>query len=626
MNYLTLENVTKIYGEKTLFEGLDLHIAKSDKIALVAKNGTGKSTLLRVVSGLDSSDGPHGKVWVNKDIRVGFLDQEPDFDLNHTVLDAIFDSENPLMKAVRHYEECLVFESLADQMPDALMQMEELKAWDYEARIKEILSKLKITYLEKRISQLSGGQRKRIALAKLIIEEPEFIVLDEPTNHLDLDMIEWLEKYLQTPSLTVFMVTHDRYFLERVCNNIVELDGGKLHKYKGNYSEFLEKKAIREEIESNTLDKSKKLLSRELEWIRRQPQARGTKAKSRVDAFYQLKDDTHRDKDRTSLSMEIKGRHLGSKIVELHNISKAYEGQTLINKFDYKFKRKERVGIVGPNGAGKSTLLRLITEEIMPDAGKVVVGETIEFGYYDQSGMQLKTDKRVLEVITDIAEFIPLEKGQKITASAMLERFLFSKSQQQVYVSQLSGGERRRLYLLTVLMKNPNFLILDEPTNDLDVLTLQVLEDFLMDFPGCLVVVTHDRYFMDKMVDHLFIFEGDGNIKDYNGQYSDYRADKLEEEAEERKAKAEKDKKQSTTTVVADNPNKKLLSSTERREFSQLERDIENLEKKKTTITEKFNDPKLGADEMMKLSTELGNIQNSIETKEMRWMELADMQ
>lgn len=625
MNYLTLENVSKIYGEKTLFEGLELYISKGDKIALVAKNGTGKSTLLRVVGGHESSDGPHGKVWLNKDIRVGFLDQEPDFDVNHNIMDAIFDSTNPMIKAIRHYEECLIFSSKADQMQDALERMEELKAWDFEARIKEILSKLNITNLDKKIGQLSGGQRKRVALAKLIIEGPEFIILDEPTNHLDLDMIEWLEKYLQTNNLTLFMVTHDRYFLENVCNNIIELDGGKLHRYKGNYSDFLEKKAIREEIEGNTLDKNRKLLGRELEWIRKQPQGRGTKAKSRVDSFYNLKDEVYRDKDRTSLSMNIQARHLGSKIVELHNVSKSYEGQLLINKFDYKFKKNERIGIVGPNGAGKSTLLRLITQEIQPDAGKVVIGETIEFGYYDQSGLKIKMDKRVIDVITDIAEYIPLEKGQKMTASSLLERFLFSRPQQQVYVSQLSGGEKRRLYLLTVFMKNPNFLILDEPTNDLDVLTLQVLEEFLMDFPGCVIIVTHDRYFMDKMVDHLFVFEGNGNIKDYNGVYSDYRADKLEEEAEEKRQRNENAKKALDAPKDTNSDDAKRLSGSERKEFKQLEREIADLEKKKATITEKFNDANITQADMMKFSTDLGKIQESLETKEMRWMELAEM-
>lgn len=621
MNFLTLENITKIYGEKTLFNNISLHIDKGQKIALIAKNGSGKSTLMRVIAGQDGAEGEHAKVIFRKNIKIGFLHQEPDFDPEHGILDAIFDSSNPMIQAIKVYEEALIFSDKHDQMQAAMAKMEELKAWEVEARINEILSKFKIFNLDQKIKTLSGGQKKRLALAKLIIEEPDFMILDEPTNHLDLDMIEWLEKYLQQPGLTVFMVTHDRYFLENVTDTFYELEDGKLYRYKGNYSAYLEKKAVRAEVENATLEKNRKLLSKELEWVRRQPQARGTKAKSRVDAFYNLKDETERVGDNTSMEININTQRIGSKIVELHNVSKSFGDRKIVDKLDYKFRRKERLGIVGPNGAGKSTFIKLLTQEIKPDTGKVVVGDTIVFGHYNQDGMSLREDRRVIEVITDIAEYIPLDKGQKLTAASLLEKFLFSRGQQQVFVSQLSGGEKRRLYLLTILMANPNFLILDEPTNDLDILTINVLEDFLMDYPGCLIVVTHDRFFMDKMVEHLFVFEGEGKIKDYNGQYSDYRADKNAAEAEERKAKNEIEKKTSTTTL---NPQAPRLSGSERKEFSQLEKDISRLEEQKASITAKFNDPEMSSDDIMKYALELGKINETIEMKEMRWLELAE--
>jgi ABC transport system ATP-binding/permease protein len=623
MNYLTLENITKTYGEKVLFKEISLHIDKGQKIALIAKNGSGKSTLMRVIAGQDGAEGEKSKILFRKDLRIGFLEQEPEFHPNHTVIDAIFDSTSPMIQAIKRYEEALIFPDKQDKLQAAMAEIEELKAWEIEAKINEILTKLRITNFDQKVTSLSGGQKKRLALARLIIEEPDFMILDEPTNHLDLDMIEWLEKYLQTPNLTLLMVTHDRYFLENVTDNFFELEGGELFKYKGNYSLYLDKKATRQEVEAATMDKNKKLLGRELEWIRRQPQARGTKAKSRVDAFYDLKDETSKKLDNENLQISINTQRLGSKIVECHNVGKGYGGKNLIEKFDYKFKKRERVGIVGPNGVGKSTFIKLITQEEIPDSGKVVVGETIVFGHYDQRGIELKTDKRVIEVITDIAEYIPLEKGQKMTAKALLEKFLFPPSQQQVFASQLSGGERRRLYLLTILMKNPNFLILDEPTNDLDLLTLNVLEDFLMDYPGCLIVVTHDRFFMDKMVDHLFIFEGDGKIRDYNGQYSDYRADKAEEEAELRRMRNEQEKKSSNAAI--ETVQKPGLNGSERKEYNQLERDIAKLESKKKEITEKFNNPALSNDDMMKFSLDLGKINNELEEKEMRWLELAEL-
>jgi len=621
VNYLTLENVTKSYGEKVLFENLSLQINQGQKVALVAKNGTGKSTLLRVIAGEEAPEGETAKILMRRGIRIGYLVQEPDFYEEDNILDAVFDSEHPKIQAIKRYELALLGVGDDAEMQAAITQMDDLKAWDFEATIKEILSKLKILKLDQKIKTLSGGQKKRLALAKLLIDEPEFLILDEPTNHLDLDMIEWLETYLQQPNLTLFMVTHDRYFLERVCNQIVELDRGKLYRYSGNYSDFLEKKAIRQETESAELEKNQKLLSKELEWVRRSPQARTTKAKSRVDAYYDLKEKVSNVPQSEELQIDIKGQRLGKKILELHNVSKSFGDLKIVEGFNYKFKKKERVGIVGPNGVGKTTFLKILTKEIRTDTGKVVIGDNTVFGYYTQSGIQLKDDKRVLEVVQDIAEYIPLEKGQKLTAEQLLERFMFSRKQQQVYVSQLSGGERRRLYLLTVLMKNPNFLILDEPTNDLDIITLNVLEEFLLEFPGCLIVVTHDRYFMDKIVDHLFVFEGNGQIKDFNGDYSEYR--EIQREREEKRLereKLEKSKKQQQPKEQ-----KPGMSYEERKEMNRIEKELKKLETRKADITEQFNSTELTPEQIESLSKELSEVRDLIEEKEMRWLELAEL-
>ena len=540
-------------------------------------------------------------------------------------MEAIFESENPKIRATRQYENAIL--NLEDEvgMAKAMQQMDDLEAWDFKARIEEILGKLKIIDLEQRVAHLSGGQKKRLALAQILIDEPEFLILDEPTNHLDLDMIEWLEEYLQSPNLTLFMVTHDRYFLERVCNNIIELDTGVIYKYKGNYSDFLVAKEAREENQAVVLDKTKKLMGKELEWMRRQPKARGTKAKSRIDSFYKIEEKASQKISKDKIHIDVKGSRLGSKILEANYISKSYGDLILVKDFAYKFKKGEKVGIVGPNGAGKSTLLKMLTQEIRPDSGKVVVGGTVVFGHYTQDGIQLESDKRVIDVVRDIAEYIPLEKGNKLTAESLLERFLFSRKQQQVYVSKLSGGEKRRLHLLTILMENPNFLILDEPTNDLDIITLNILEDFLMDFPGCVLVVTHDRFFMDKIVDHLFIFEGDGKIRDYNGQYSDYRVLHKEELEEARQAERDRQKRIIKPTNEKPKDEKPKLSYEERKEFNRLEKQISVLEEKKEKITEQFNNPNLTPEEIQKLSIQLGELKNGIEEKEMRWMELAEL-
>ncbi|MBK7872484.1 MAG: ABC-F family ATP-binding cassette domain-containing protein [Saprospiraceae bacterium] len=621
MNYLTLENITKTYGEKVLFQHLSLQINKGQKIALVAKNGTGKTTLLRVIAGLEAPEGEQANLLLRRDIRVGYLVQDPEFAEGATVIDAALDSENPLVQVVKQYE--LAMLGVGVPLESVLAKMDDLKAWDMEARIKEILTKLKVSKFDQPVRMLSGGQKKRLALAKLIIDEPEFLILDEPTNHLDLDMIEWLETYLQQPNLTLFMVTHDRYFLERVCNQIIELEGGKLYRYTGNYSEYLEKKAIRQETEGAELSKDKKLLERELDWVRRSPQARTTKAKSRVDAYYELEEKVSGVAVEKNMQIEIQGQRLGGKILELHNVSKHFGDLKIMQNFDYKFKKNERVGIVGPNGVGKTTFLKILTQEIRPDTGKVVVGDNTVFGYYTQDGINLKEDKRVIDAVQDIAEFIPLAKGQKLTAAALLERFLFSRKQQQVYVSQLSGGERRRLYLLTILMKNPNFLILDEPTNDLDVVTLQVLEDFLMDFPGCILVVTHDRFFMDKIVDHLFVFEGNGKIGDFNGDYTEYRELQKEREREQRSAARVEEQKQKQSQQPQ--ASERRLSQDERKEMNKLEKEIKRFEERKGEIMEQFNSTDLTPDTIEKLGKELNQINEMLEEKEMRWLELAEL-
>ncbi len=623
VNYLSLENITKTYGEKVLFQNLSFQINKGQKVALVAKNGTGKSTLLRVIAGIESAEGEQAHVLLRRDIRVGYLVQEPDFHESDTILDAVLDSDNPLIQTIKRYESTLLGLGTEAEMQTILAQMDDLKAWDMEARIKEMLFKFKISQLDQRIGQLSGGQKKRLALAKILLNEPEFLILDEPTNHLDLDMIEWLETYMQQPNLTLFMVTHDRYFLERVCNQIVELENGKLYRYSGNYSDYLEKKAIRQETESAELDKNRKLLDRELDWVRRSPQARTTKAKSRVDAYYELEEKVSNvtvDKD---IQIDIKGQRLGKKILELHNVSKSYEQVKIVENFSYKFKKNERVGIVGPNGVGKTTFLKVLTKELRPDTGKVVIGDNTVFGYYTQDGIQLTQDKRVIDAVQDIAEYIPLEKGQKLSAAALLERFLFTRKQQQVYVSQLSGGERRRLYLLMVLMQNPNFLILDEPTNDLDILTLNVLEDFLLEFPGCIIVVSHDRFFMDKIVDHLFIFEGNGQIKDFLGDYSDYREVLKERERElRRNERAEQQKNKTPEQTRSDRPR---LSQEARKEMNKLEKEIKRLEERKSEIMEQFNTDGLSPVQIEQLGRELSELSATLETKEMRWLELAEL-
>lgn len=621
MNYLGVEDLSKMYVDKVLFENITFYIDKGQKVAFIAQNGTGKSTLLKILAGKEKPDS--GSVYLRQEIITGYLDQEPEFQSGHSILDALFDSDKPAIKAIKGYEASLNHPEDTDRMQQAMSLMDSSQAWDYEVKAKQILGVFNIHDLEQPVDVLSGGQRKRLALAKMLIDEPDFVIMDEPTNHLDLQMIEWLEQYLSRSNMTIFMVTHDRYFLDNICNEILELDGGELHKYKGTYGYYLEKKAEREANLAANVEKAKNLYRKELDWMRRMPQGRGTKAKSRIDSFYDLKDKAHTKLDKEQVQLHVKMNRLGGKVLELHHVTKGYGGKNLIEDLNYKFREGERVGIVGRNGAGKSTLLNMIMQLEEPDGGKIVIGDTVVMGYYSQEGMQLREDKRVIEIVKEVAEFIPIEKGKTISASAFLERFLFPPEQQYTPVSKLSGGEKRRLYLMTILMKNPNFLILDEPTNDLDILTLNVLEDFLESYKGCLLMVSHDRHFMDKLCDHLFVFEGDGVIKDFNGTYSDYRASQEALEQERRQRTAPK----AETTTVTDKAGKakKKLSYNEQRELQQLGPEIEQLEAKKDQLTNSMSDGSLQGDEIVEVGEQLARVISELDTKTERWMELAEL-
>lgn len=617
MEYLKLENVSKSFGDKLLFDRINLSISKGQKIALIAKNGTGKTSLLRLIAGEEAPEGENARLNLHKDVRVGYLEQEPDLDMNATVIDAALDSENRAIRAVKELELATI-KSESEAIQKAIEKIEDLKAWNIEEKVKEILGKLKIHDYSQTVGTLSGGQRKRLALAKLLIDEPEFLILDEPTNHLDIDMIEWLEDYLGRNKLSLFMVTHDRYFLERVCNEIVELENGKLFVYRGNYSDYLEKKSARVQSEQSSLDKTKKLYKKELEWIRRQPKARGTKAKARVDKFDSIEEKVKQKQDQQQLSIHIDMQRLGAKILEIHNVSKSFGDNKIVDSFSYKFKKGERVGLAGPNGSGKTTLINIFTGKLPPDTGKVIVGDTVKFGYYTQDNENLRDDWRVIDAIRDIADYIPLKKGRKLTAESLLENFLFPRAQQQVIVSQLSGGEKRRLNLLRVLMGNPNFLILDEPTNDLDVITLNVLEEFLMSYQGCLLITSHDRFFMDKIVEHSFVLLGDGKIKDYNGRYSDFRISDYKK-SESKETLADK-----PVSVTSEEPEVRKLSYKEKMEFQQLESDIEKMEKRKSEIEKAFQDPELSNSQIQELSKEMGEIEKALTVKEDRWLELSE--
>lgn len=615
MNYLSVENISKSFGARILFENVSFGINKDQKIAFVAKNGTGKSTILNIINGLDFPD--TGQIVMRKGIRMEFLSQEPNLQDELTIEESIFASDNDILKVIERYEKAL--ENMDDQEAYQLAfdQMDQYNAWDFETQYKQILFKLKLEDLKLKVKNLSGGQRKRLALAIVLINKPDLLILDEPTNHLDLEMIEWLEDYFAKESITLFMVTHDRFFLERVCNEIIELDNGKIYQYKGNYSYYLQKKEERIASENASIDKAKNLFVKELDWMRRQPKARTTKSKSRQDDFYIIKEKAHSRRKEHQLELEINMERMGSKIIELHNVSLNYGDKVILKNYNYTFNRGERIGIIGKNGTGKSTFLNILTQTIQPDAGKVIIGETIKVGYYTQSGINPKPEQKVIDIIKEYGEYIPLTKGRMISAGQLLERFLFDRKKQHDFVEKLSGGELKRLYLCTVLIQNPNFLILDEPTNDLDIVTLNVLENFLLDYPGCLLVVSHDRYFMDKIVDHLFVFRGEGEIEDFPGNYSDFRAyeDSVEPVKEEPKEKVNWKENQ---------PKKAGLSFNEQKEYAKIERDIKDLEYKKKEIEDLFSSGTLSDEELVAKGVDLQKIIDALEEKEMRWFELSE--
>ncbi len=621
MNLLTVENISKAFGERVLFENLSFGINKDQKIALIAKNGTGKTSILNILSGADSPD--KGKVNFRKGIRTSFLEQEPQLSGNLTIEETIFASDNEVLKVISAYERALENPEDQDAYQTAFEAMERFGAWDFETQYKQILSKLKLDDLKVKVNLLSGGQKKRLALANALINRPDLLILDEPTNHLDLEMIEWLEAYFAKENMTLFMVTHDRYFLERVCNEIIELDNGTLYPYKGNYSYYLEKKEARVEQEATEHHKSQQLYKKELEWMRRQPKARTTKSKSRIDDFNTIKETAGKRRKEHQVQLEINMERMGSKIVELHKLVKAYPEKPILDKFDYNFIKGERIGVIGKNGTGKSTFLNILTGTDTADSGKVVIGDTIKFGYYTQKGIHIKEGQKVIEVIREFGDYIPLMKGRQISAQQLLERFLFDRKKQYDYVDKLSGGERKRLYLCTVLIQNPNFLILDEPTNDLDVVTLNVLESFLMDFPGCLLVVSHDRYFMDKIVDHLFVFRGNGIVEDFPGNYSDFRAYEDSQVAEMRAEKASASTQKAPKAQWKTEQRSPKLSYNEQKEYKRLEKDIQKLEREKETIQQRFTDGSLSGEAIASLSKELKQLTDSIDAKTERWFELS---
>ena len=619
MNYLSVEGLTKTYGERVIFRDLTFGIDQGQKVAIVAKNGTGKTTLLKCLMDLEPYD--EGRVVYRNDVSLAFMEQTENLDDNHTILEEVFSHDLPELRVVKAYNQAM--KSGNQQKVEAIFQeLTELNAWDFEVRVNQILSVLKLDDSDKKIGLLSGGEKKRVALAKVLISNADFLILDEPTNHLDLDMIEWLEEYLSKSKSTLLMVTHDRYFLEVVCDTILEMDDETIYKYKGNFSYYLEKKAERQEQLQSTVEKAKNLFKKELDWVRRQPKARGTKQKARLDSFQEIKKVASQRLDEDEMELPVKMERLGTKIVELHHISKSYVDKVILNDLTYNFQRKERLGVVGNNGTGKSTFLNIIQGLLPADKGKVVVGDTVRFGYYNQELIRVDEDKKVIDVIRDIAEFIPLEKGRQLSAAQFLERFLFPRSMHYNFVHKLSGGERRRLKLMTVLMSNPNFLILDEPTNDLDIFVMSVLEEYLRSFEGCLIVVSHDRYFMDKMVDHLFVFEGQGKVVDILGNYTEYR--KLKSEKKKEAKPIQEEKQVAEAPKVEDNKPKKKLSFKERSEFDQIEKEMEQLEIEKEELTNQLSDGSLSGDEIMNVGNSLAEVVSLIESKTDRWLELSE--
>lgn len=617
--YLQVENLTKSFGDLVLFNGISFGIAEGQRIGLIAKNGSGKTTLLNILAGKEGYD--EGKITFRRDLRVGYLEQSPKYPEELTVLEACFYHGNSTVELIKEYERCMETPGNPG-MDELLVRMEHEKAWDYERRAKQILSQLKIRDFSQKIGHLSGGQLKRVALANILITEPDLLILDEPTNHLDLDMTEWLEEYLNRGSLSLLMVTHDRYFLDRVCSEIIEIDNRQLYSYKGNYSYYLEKRQERIEATNAEIAHANNLYRTELEWMRRMPQARGHKARYREEAFYELEKVAKQRTYDANVKLDVKASYIGSKIFESDHLCKHFGDLKILDDFSYIFARYEKMGIVGNNGTGKSTFIKILMRLEKPDSGTLDIGETVRFGYYSQEGLQFNEQMKVIDVITDIAEVIELGNGKRLTASQFLQHFLFTPETQHSYVYKLSGGERRRLYLCTVLMRNPNFLVLDEPTNDLDIVTLQVLEEYLQNFKGCVIVVSHDRYFMDKVVDHLLVFKGQGDIRDFPGNYSDYRDWKLAKAEHEKEAAKPKEEK---TQRVRLN-DKRRMTFKERKEFEQLEKEIAALEEEKKQIEEALCSGTLSVDELTEKSKRLPLLNDELDEKTMRWLELSEIE
>ena len=626
MNYLSVENLTKSFGDRVLFSDITFGIDQGQKVAIVAKNGSGKTTLLRCLMDVEQYDA--GRIVYRNDIRIAFMEQSENLDDSHTIMEAVFAHDIPEIQAVKKYNLALKNND-EEALNECFQELTDLNAWDIEVKVTQILSVLKLDKTDLLIGSLSGGQKKRVALAKVLVSEADFLLLDEPTNHLDLDMIEWLEEYLSKSKSTILMVTHDRYFLEVVCDTILELEDKTLYRYKGNFSYFLEKKAERQEQLQSTIDKARNTFKKELDWIRRQPKARGTKQKARVESFQDIKKTASQRIDEDEIEIPVKMERLGSKILEIHKVGKSFPDRKILDDFSYVFKRKERLGIVGNNGTGKSTFLNVIQELEPIEKGKISIGETVVFGYYNQQLIQVDEDKKVIDIIRDVAEYIPLEKGKQLSAAQFLERFLFPRDMHYNYVYKLSGGEKRRLKLMTVLMKNPNFLILDEPTNDLDIFVMSVLEDYLRTFEGCLIVVSHDRYFMDKMVDHLFVFEGQGKIKDIVGNYTEYRKKLIDDQRQEKidKVSAEKQVEKLTIQVPKTAPivnEKRKLSFKEKTEFEELEKVLEQLETEKLRLTNVLSNTQSSSQEIIEAGTKLSDVVKEIEHKTERWLMLSE--
>ena len=625
MHYVTVEGLGKSYGIKPLFTNISFHINEGDKIALIARNGSGKSTLLRILCGKETAE--EGKVWINKGVNTVMFEQDPQFSESSSILDNIFAHNHPIINAIKKYE-AAEDSNDAEKITEALGEMEDQNAWDFDAKVKQILTKLNIHNMDQLVGSLSGGQRKRVALARTLIDigfenSHCLLIMDEPTNHLDVEMVEWLEHYLDKEKITLLLVTHDRYFLDTVCTEIWELDNSKIYTYKGDYQNYVEKKAARIESEIASIDKAKNTFRKELEWMRKQPRARTTKSKSRQDNFYEIEKVAKQKIEDRQVDLQMKMSRLGGKIAEFKKVYKKFGEKTILSGFDYTFKKGERIGIIGKNGAGKSTFVNMLQGLEEPDSGKINIGDTIIFGNYSQQGLVFKQDLRVIEYVKNIAEHFPLANGATMSASQFLELFLFSPDQQYSYTSKLSGGEKRRLHLLTILFKNPNFLVLDEPTNDLDLPTLSVLENFLMDFPGCLIIISHDRYFMDRIVDHLFVFEGNGVIRDFPGNYAEYREEQSEKTIDPEKIKSQiivNRESEPETPIVKRKP-----SFNEKREFEMLEKEIKKMNLEKNEITEKLSDTNLAYSEIEKHSQRFSELSQLIDEKELRWLELSEI-